>query len=82
MAHLIVKQPNGKYSCWSTITDSFIQEDLTKEEYIEYQANRAAMQAREELHNIFSNEKLLKRASKDYQSCLDIMARVEQDDSE
>lgn len=32
MAHLYFKQPNGKYSIWSTIVDAPLDQDLSKTE--------------------------------------------------
>lgn len=34
MPHYFVKQPNGKYAIWSTISDTFLAIELTEEEAI------------------------------------------------
>lgn len=34
MAHLIIPQPDGKFALYSTVSDSFVDKDLTKEELI------------------------------------------------
>lgn len=36
MSHQIIKQPNGRYSIWSTVVDHFVFVDGTPEEMIEY----------------------------------------------
>jgi len=36
MGHQIIKQPNGKFSIFSTVVDHFIVIDATPEEIIEY----------------------------------------------
>jgi hypothetical protein len=40
MGHQIIKQPNGKYSIWSTVVDHFVVIDSTPEEIIEYYCER------------------------------------------
>ncbi|HBI38199.1 MAG TPA: hypothetical protein DDY71_11190 [Spirochaetia bacterium] len=35
MARIIIKQPNGLYAEWSTITDSIIAYNLTRDDIIE-----------------------------------------------
>lgn len=47
MGQQIIRQPDGKLAVFSTITDSFIVVDATREEIIEWRAEEAAEQARE-----------------------------------
>ena len=73
MGNAIVKQPDGKYSIWSTICDNFIATDGTKEEVLEYFADRARKNALESWGKVF--EDLEKQGGgvgiKDYQECLE-----------
>lgn len=36
MAHLIIKRPDGKLALWSTISDSFIFQEVPRDVLIEY----------------------------------------------
>ena len=45
MAHIIIKQPDGLYAQYSTISDSFNVWDATKDELIEYVREQAAARA-------------------------------------
>lgn len=45
MGRQIIKQPNGKYAIWSTVSDSVIAWDGTKEEIINYFAEEAKQRA-------------------------------------
>jgi hypothetical protein len=44
----IIKQPNGKWAVWNPTSDEFACWDCTREELIEWWAQRAARQARVE----------------------------------
>lgn len=48
MGQQIIKQPNGKLSVFSSITDTFIVVDATPEELVEWRAVEAAERAREQ----------------------------------
>lgn len=37
MGHQIIKQPNGKFALWSTVTDDFLLEDVTPSEIADYE---------------------------------------------
>lgn len=54
MGHQIIKQPNGKYAVWSSVVDQLIGWDQTKDQIIEYYADRAAKMAREETIDTFN----------------------------
>ena len=41
MSHEIIKQPNGLFAVWSTITDSLIMTDATPEDIIEKELDDA-----------------------------------------
>lgn len=73
MGNAIVKQPDGKYSIWSTIPDNFVAIDGTKEEILEYFADKARENALETWGRVFDN--LEKHGYgigiKDYQECLE-----------
>lgn len=77
MARLIVKNPKGLYNMWSTIIDSFIYYDLTKEEYIDVRAKEVYADTEEELQQIFieieKNSPKSKRYTKDYNECMEII---------
>lgn len=55
MARQIVKQPNGKFACWSSIVDDFIIKDLTAEQYIKWSAREAYKHEKRECESIFSD---------------------------
>jgi hypothetical protein len=42
----IIQQPNGRFAVWSTVTDSLIVLDATREELISWRAEQAAEKAR------------------------------------
>jgi len=73
MGNAIVKQPDGKYAIWSTICDNFIGIDGTKEEVLEFFADRARKSALESWGLVFA---VLEKHGcgvgiKDYQECLE-----------
>jgi len=78
MGRQIVKQPDGKYSCWSTVVDGFIEKDLTKEEYIEFRAQEAYEDKKEEMEKAF--EAIAKgqgnRYTRDYNECLELIEEI------
>ena len=47
MGQQIIKQPNGKYSVFSSISDTFMIVDWTKEQIIEWRGEEAKQQAEE-----------------------------------
>lgn len=52
MGAFIARQPNGLLCRWSTIVDNITHYNMTEDEYIEYRAERAREDARNELkHN-------------------------------
>jgi len=53
MSRQIIKQPNSKYAVYSSICDSFILLDATKEQVLNWRANEAAEDARESCKKIF-----------------------------
>lgn len=48
MAHLIVIQPNGNYSVFSTITDTFVYSNLSKEDLFKVEIENAMKIAKQE----------------------------------
>lgn len=52
MARCIFKQPDGKYAEYSTIVDSFVTLDATKEELIQIARQEAADEAEERLNMV------------------------------
>lgn len=65
MADQIVKQPNGKFLIFSSISDSVIGYNATPEELIEFKVKRAKERITEEVNNIV--EKLNKGEKPYYQ---------------
>jgi hypothetical protein len=49
MGNQIIKQPDGKFAVFSSITDRIIVWDATADEIVEYFAERAAERAREDV---------------------------------
>ena len=49
MGHQIVKQPDGNLAVWSTVVDDWVIRDATAEQLADYYAERAALQAAEEV---------------------------------
>ena len=41
MAHIMIQQPNGKFTIWSSCIDAPVAYDLTEKEVIEYKAKEA-----------------------------------------
>ena len=56
MGRIIFKQPNGKVGIWSTIVDSPIAWNLTKEGYIHFLVEEFREKIEEEAEDIFSEE--------------------------
>ena len=42
MGHQIIKQPNGNYSIYSSVTESLIGYEMSREEIIEYYKKEAS----------------------------------------
>lgn len=51
MGAFIARQPNGLLCRWSSVVDNITHYNMTEEEYIEYRAETARMEARIELEN-------------------------------
>ena len=49
MGQQIIKQPNGKYSVYSSVTESVVLYDFTSDQLIEYFQGRAAAEAKAEI---------------------------------
>ena len=49
MGHQIIRQPGGLYAVFSTGTDRWIRWDQTRDDLIEWSADRAAKDARESM---------------------------------
>jgi hypothetical protein len=47
MGHQVIKQPDGKYAIFSSFTDTWIVYDATRQDVIDYYAEKAAKDARE-----------------------------------
>lgn len=47
MGHQIIKQPDGLYAIFSSFTDTWIVYDATRQDVIDYYAEKAAKDARE-----------------------------------
>ena len=55
MARQIIRQPDGKWSEYSTISDSFIMINCTKKEIIAEAEKEAAEDARERYNQVFDD---------------------------
>jgi len=53
MSRQIIKQPNNNYAVYSSISDSFILWDATKEQVLNWRREEAAEDAREFCKQIF-----------------------------
>lgn len=51
MGAFIVKQPNGKYARFSTITDCITDYNMTEEDYINLRVEKAREEAKDTLEN-------------------------------
>jgi len=71
MGHQIVKQPNGRYSMWSTIVEDFIYKNLTGKQYIDIEAKRVYEDKKEELEKVFANLDNEGGYTMDYEQCLE-----------
>ena len=49
MGSFIARQPNGLLCRWSSIVDNITHYNMTEDDYIEYRAEAARVQARDEL---------------------------------
>lgn len=70
MARLVVKQPNGKFACWSTVVDNFIIKDLTAEQYTEWSAMEAYNAEKRDCEHVFRNLDSHKHYFKDWVECI------------
>lgn len=52
MARQIIKQPNGRWALWSSITDSFILEDATRAELVEFLTQEKAGDVEEQVAKV------------------------------
>ena len=80
MGRQIIKQPDGKYSIWSSIVDNFIITDCTKEEYIEFAINEEKEKIKEQLNEIFEiieeGGKPYFQFTKTYEDCLETIKSI------
>lgn len=76
MARDYVKQPNGRYSAWSTITDSFVYIDLTRDQMRKALIDEAKNKAAE------SADKYLKQAdeTKNFEEFKNYLLETEPDE--
>lgn len=63
MAHIMIQQPNGKFTIWSTCIDAPVAYDLTDKEVTEYEAKEAYERTKEDITRYF---KLHKYRNSDY----------------
>ena len=47
MGQQIIRQPNGNYAIWTSVSDGFIAVDLTRDEVVEHFKDQAAEHAEE-----------------------------------
>ena len=57
MAHIMIQQPNGKFTIWSTCIDAPVAYDLTDKEVIEYEAKEAYERTKDDLKHYFKLNK-------------------------
>ena len=74
MARQIVKQPNGKFACWSSVVDDFIIKDLTVEQYTEWSAKQAYEFEKKDCKHIFKDLNGHKHYFKDWKECIELKA--------
>lgn len=53
MAHIIVKQPDGKFAIWSTIVDNFLLENASEKEVFKYEISCAMDETEAKLKAVF-----------------------------
>lgn len=76
MARQIVIQPNGLYAVWSSVVDSFIETDLTKEAYIQWRISMLKEELEDDFQRIENGDL---RFTMDYEECRSIMRMNERD---
>jgi hypothetical protein len=74
VARQIVKQPNGKFACWSSIVDDFIVKDLTAEQYAEWSAQQAYEFEKRNCEHAFKDLNGHKHYFKDWKKCIELKA--------
>ena len=74
MARQFVKQPNGKFACWSTVVDDFIIKDLTAEQYIRWSAREAYRHEKGKFESIFSDIDSNSNYFKSWKECIELKA--------
>ena len=83
MGRQIVKQPDGRFSIWSSIVDNFIITDCTKEEYIEMRIKEETEKIKKDLNEIFDNIENGKNSyfqfTKTYDECIEIIKADDED---
>ena len=57
MAHIMIQQPNGKFTIWSTCIDAPVAYDLTDKEVTEYEAKEAYERTKEDLEYYFKSNR-------------------------
>lgn len=55
MGNQILRQPDGKYAIFSSITDTIIVWDVTEDEAVEYFAETAAEHARQDARRVITH---------------------------
>jgi hypothetical protein len=89
MGRQIVKQPNGKYAVWTTISDGFISVNDTKEELIrdlieeeiENIKKRIPQDVNRVISALESNEKPYYQFTKSWEECLKTIREVHGEDT-
>lgn len=55
MGNQIIKQPDGRYAIFSSITDTIIFWDATEDEVVDYFVEKAAKQARKDTRRVLDH---------------------------
>jgi hypothetical protein len=80
MSHQIVKQPNGKYSIWSSNVSNFIFTDITHEELLEKRVEilpqEKEMQIQKTIESLELGGKPYAQFTNSYDECLQIIKEV------
>ena len=79
MGQRIIKKDNGLYAVWTTICDSFLMDDVTKEEVIEQLSEWAKEDAKERLKMQFEHNLHI---STDYEGYCETRDRLHSEEEE
>lgn len=63
MARHLVKQPDGRYALWSTLSDSFLDKDLTEAEAVQFLVTLRMLDVRDEVDRQMADLKEGRRRS-------------------